>query len=119
MTYNIDSYIVLRPDQIADIDNPGFPWKGRSEEDFVEFVRLSQPFINESLNVKKISGSIMLDNSGYKGTDEVDLDYIWFDISRCVTVRENMPGVYTCASNGRHRLYVAKKYGYKIIACVR
>lgn len=107
--YSDYEYRVIHSNEIASMKNPGFPWKGNREEDFVDFMEQSQKYFRE-WEVNKSSSSYKVGN--------VDFAYVYLDIGHCVCVGKNKKGKYEIASEGRHRLYVAKKYKFDILVCI-
>lgn len=107
--YSDYEYRIIHSNEISFMRNPGFPWKGNSEKDFVNFMKQSQQYFKEWEQTKS--------NASYK-VGNVDFAYVYLDIGRCVCVERKKNGKYIVASEGRHRLYVAKKYKFDILVCV-
>lgn len=99
-------YVVISAEQIAPLPNPGFPAGGRSEEDFRGFLAKCQEWF------------LAYPHGGTDWVDGADLSYVYMDVAQAITVRRAANGQYTMATNGRHRLYVARKYGLSLLVCV-
>lgn len=102
------TYRVIRPDQIAPLPDPGFPWGfNRTEEDFRVFLEHCQTwFANYPNNPPEKSY-----------VDGANLSYVFEDSDRDITVYQDGNGQYVVHSNGRHRMYVARKYGLSLLVC--
>lgn len=107
--YDDKEYRVIHGSEIAAMKNPGFPWKRNSEENFKTFLEKSQ----EYFRIWKQEGK----TTSYKLGD-ADLACVYLDCGYCVCVQQNIDGTYQFVTNGRHRLYVAKKYNLDILVCV-
>lgn len=107
--YTSGTYRVIRPDQIAPIPDPGFPWSfDRTEEDFRVFLEKCQSWFADYPN-----------NSPEKTfMDGTNLSYVFEDVAHAITVHQDGNGKYVVDSNGRHRMYVARKYGLSLLVCV-
>lgn len=99
---------------------PPFPWKGHNEEDFRCFVEHCQPLFDNfgdflrGDNERRIGpNGLILQPKQVELIELPDPFYIWLDPAQRVTVSLNSDGMFSVV-NGRHRFYVARKYGYKI-----
>lgn len=99
-------YVVISAEQIAPLPNPGFPAGGRSEEDFRGFLAKCQEWF------------LAYPHGGTDWVDGADLSYVYEDMAQAVTVHQNEDGTYSVATNGRHRMYICRKYGLSMLVCV-
>lgn len=99
-------YRVIGADEIAPLPNPGFPVGGRTEEDFRAFLSDCQEWIK----AYPAGGTVWVDGA--------DLSYVYEDVAQAVTVHRQANGQYTVATNGRHRMYICRKYGLSLLVCV-
>ncbi len=99
--YEDKEYRVIHGSEIAPMKNPGFPWKGNNEDEFKEFLVESQEYFR-IWELKKGTSSYRL--------GDADLACVYLDFGHCVCVQKNENGTYQVVTDGRHRLYVAKKY---------
>ncbi|MDE7436682.1 MAG: hypothetical protein K2N01_12810 [Lachnospiraceae bacterium] len=82
-------------------------WKDTySEKQFRKFIEDSQDFFERYQRGEDCTG-YMIGNANAL--------HVWED--RCVTVGKSKTG-YGFATNGRHRIYVARKYKLNILVCV-
>ena len=103
-------YILVYPQEIADIPDPGFPWKGYSEEDY-------KNFLSDERVQKYITGYDVSDPAYDKSfaVGKADLHYVFIDTTQAMGVMKSPDG-YVYGTNGRHRLYIAKKYNLLVLA---
>lgn len=99
-------YVVISGEQIAPLANPGFDGEGRSEEDYRAFMEGCQDWFRA------------YPNGGTVWVNEADLSYVYEDVAQAVTVHQNEDGTYSVATNGRHRMYICRKYGLSLLVCV-
>lgn len=106
--YSRGKYIVIDASDIADMPDPGFPWKSGSLEQYGSFIEDCQEFFRRFREGEDYSS---LPNAS-------NLEYIFVHCGLCVSVLEDDEGKYVCCSNGRHRLYAAKQYNLPILVCL-
>lgn len=116
-------YRVLTPVELPNIDRPPFNnGRYRSEEDYFEYLKKGQPYFEEferTGQIAEIAALIGRPLAGLSEHDEWMLDFEHnFLGPDCVTVEEQ-DGKYVLSSNGRHRMYVAKKNGLKLLVRYR
>ncbi len=108
-----DKYIVIHPDQIKKPKKKlMFPYHGFSKNDYLNYLAAIQPAIDtyeQTNNVEEACET--LDNNADKNAF-----LKLFDPLTEITVNKDIDGSFYIASNGRHRLYTAREYKYKIIA---
>lgn len=102
-------YKVIDGGQIANIDVPKGFWEKASEEQYKQFVENSQDFFSKYEN-----GDSCDDYTIGENTDAL---YVYEHVGNCICVKE-INGLYYVTSNGRHRLFVARKYNLKILVYV-
>ena len=99
-------YIVISASEIADIEIDDFGINGRhSEYDYKELLEKYQYIFNTFDSDKS-----------YADMDE--FYSLFLDSGGAITVCKGKNGLYEYASNGRHRLYVAKKYNLSVLVCL-
>ena len=102
-------FIVIKPEEIGnvkEIKDFGCSHRGK-EEDYKNYLESVQPLITnyeKAGNVDTIN-----DNKFY-----VD----FFNFSNRITVTKTKSGKYEVTDNGHHRMFIAKKYGLKLIVYV-
>lgn len=102
-------YKIIQPSEVAEISRPEFDTRGRrSEEEYRQLLEDSQEYFK--LYVANPN------NKQYYIYEDCDAATVY--IHNAVTVKK-INGKYVMASNGRHRLYVAKKYNLPLLVCVR
>ena len=99
-------YVVISGDQIAPLPNPGFPAGGYTEEDFRALLEGCQDWFQD------------YPNGGTAEVNGANLSCVFEGVAQAITVHRAANGQYTMATNGRHRLYVARKYGLSLLVCV-
>lgn len=99
-------YVVISGEQIAPLPTPGFSAGGRTEEDFRAFLSDCQDWFKA------------YPAGGTAWVDGADLSYVYEDVAQAVTVHQNEDGTYSVATNGRHRMYICRKYGLSLLVCV-
>ena len=104
----MNDFLVISADKIAPFKRPEFPNKGRTEEDYRRFLEACQDWFADY--------PACIEKNVWIG--ESDLNYIFTHWDQLITVEEGTDGKYYVDSNGRHRLYVARKYGLSILVCV-
>lgn len=113
---------VIYPEEMADVELPPFGGRYRLEKEYKEYLEKSQPLFDEFektgriVEVDALVGKPMV---GLSDEEEwlLNFEHIMMGPD-CVTVEEQ-GGKYVISSNGGHRLYVAKKYGLKLLVKVR
>lgn len=119
-----DYYKVIRPDEIAELPAPPFNQSQYgSEADYVSYLRLVQPLIEEYERTGEIHTIEFksLDDVAQYSEEKRFLDqfrYSFLDCGSHINTVKKLDGTYIVASNGRHRMYVARKYGLKLLVHV-
>ena len=104
-------YRVINPTEIEHIDKPEFgKYNRRTEKEYKQLLVDSQEYFCRY--IKNPS------NNSYWIYEDVDAAYLYIDIEHAITVFKSKNGKYIMASNGRHRLYVAKKNKLPVLVCV-
>jgi hypothetical protein len=123
----VDNFVVINPEEIEDLGEPVFNLTGKlREEEYLKLLVDSLPYILEY----EASGSVAKLEYNAKDSD-AELHTKWeenckrdafvrgfLDSGSYINVEKTISGKYRCLSNGLHRLYVAKKYGQKVIVHV-
>lgn len=108
--YNGKEYIVIQSWEIAKIEKPEFGEFGReTEERYRELVKNSQEYFKWYVRTKS--------DAPYYLNERTDCAYLYLDIAHAITVSQMRNAKYGICSNGRHRLYVAKKYRMPLLVC--
>jgi hypothetical protein len=115
---------VIEASEIAELEAPPFnqaQWK--DESDYKAYLESVQPLIEEF----ERTGSIhtleynSLDDIERNREEQHTLDvfrYSFMDVGQWIGVEKSIEGLYRVVSNGRHRMYVARKYGLKLLVHV-
>lgn len=121
--------LLLQPEEIIPID----PVKGRlfssgkhTEAEFKNLIEQSQPLFKDFETFQKREGPLWLGPKGITaelpleefvkdGKKWVDLRFVWLDPLRRITFVRSETGKHLLW-DGRHRLFVAKKYGFCVPA---
>jgi hypothetical protein len=115
---------VIDSSEIAEIEAPPFSkaqWG--SEEDYKVYLAGVQPLILEyEKNGKLHSLEYNSVADIEKNREEADVLHkfrcSFLDVGCWINVEKSLAGEYRVVSNGRHRMYVARKYGFKLIVHV-
>lgn len=116
---------VIEPSEILyDSQIPKFDLCGRrSEKEYMDYIKSVQYLIEEYRNTGKIHSieyTSFDDIKKYREEQEI-LDAFrdnFLSIGKSITVEKTCTGQYKVVSNGYHRMYVAKKYGLKLLVRV-
>lgn len=113
-------YIVIKPEQIAPIEEPPFGGRYLEEEEYVDYLRKVQPLIEEWESTGTIHDVVLnsIKDVHEKREEIVFLNNFkaaFLNVGKHIDVRLNSDALYDVASNGRHRMFIAKKYGFKLI----
>ncbi len=103
------NYIVIYPTQIEpSLPSPSFGrgWK-RKEAEYLTHMTEAQPFINTYANTGELTLASTMDAGIHKA---------FFDPASRIIVKRADTGTFIPYGNGYHRIYVARKYGLKLIA---
>ena len=102
-------YILIDPSKIADIAPPEFGIGGRrSEEEYIQLIKDSQEYFKRYIeNPNEHSFWIY---------ERCDAAALYINMCNAITVKK-INNKYKVVFNGRHRLYVAKKYNLPILVC--
>lgn len=116
-------FIVLRPDEIPNIDYPGFGGTRRkTQAEYLDYVQKGQVYFDEYERTGHIAALKALKRKSLVGLSEHDEWLLAFEHNflgpDCASV-EIEKGEYVLSSNGSHRMYVAKKYGLKLLVKLR
>ena len=122
-TIEKDYLRVIRADEIGKFAKPPFPWKGHTEQQYRFFLEKYQTafgIFEENNSGYKAENDILKDISqSYKEQKDVDtFENVFLDYGSCVFAQKNYNGKYQVCSGGFHRMYVAKKYGLKLLVRV-
>ena len=116
-------YMVLYPDEIPNVEYPGFGGvRRKTEEEYLDYVRKGQPYFDEYEKTDKIAEIEALRGKPMVGLslhEEWLLDFEHNFLGPNSVTVEIQNGKYVLSSNGSHRLYVAKKYGLKLLVKLR
>ena len=103
-------YILIQPSQIEKIQKPEFgTWRRETELEYKQLIEDSQEYFRKYLENPS--------NESYYIYEHCDAAYVFVDIANVITVGKNANGKYEMAYNGRHRLYVARKYKLPLLVC--
>lgn len=121
---SVDYYRVIEPSAIREMKAPEFnmsQWS--SEEEYRAYLESVQPLIDEYAStgtIHTIEYQTMEDVAKYR--DEAmflnNFKASFLNFGSHVNVRKCLDGTYEVSSNGRHRMYVARKYGLKLLVHV-
>lgn len=107
--YEAKEYKVIHGSQLEPISGDGLFGKGRRrEKEFKDFLIDSQDFFSMYQSGK---------NCDNYRIGNADAQYVYVHVGNCVTVTKSDKG-YRIHSNGRHRGYVARKYGLNLLVCI-
>jgi hypothetical protein len=115
---------VIEASEIVEMEAPPFnqaQWK--DESDYKSYLESVQPLIEEY----ERTGSIH--NLEYNSFNDIERNRdeqhnlkhfrdSFMDAGQWISVEKSIDGKYRVVSNGRHRMYVAKKYGLKLLVHV-
>lgn len=103
-------YIIIQPSEIGRLEKPEFGTGRRGTElEYKKLIEDSQEFFQRYIE-NPTTDSFYIE-------EKKDAAYIFVDIANAITVGKNEYGQYEMDSNGRHRLYVAKKYKLPLLVC--
>lgn len=109
--YSNKEYRLINPTEIDDIDKPEFgKYNRRTELEYKQLLEDSQEYFCKYVENPN--------NNSFWIYKHVNAAYLYIDIGHAITVCKKENGKYIVASNGRHRLYVAKKYELPVLVCV-
>ena len=116
-----EHYQVIDGSEIESFAHPDIKFKGRweSEDFYKNLIEKSQPYIKEYLLTGTIKEPVINSIEDIEKFQE-ERDFLcglkdgFFGIS-CISAKQLKSGKYEIIVNGRHRAYVAKKYGLKLI----
>ena len=121
---SVDYYCVIEPSAIREMKAPEFnmsQWS--SEEEYRAYLESVQPLIGEYAStgtIRTIEYKTMEDVA--KNRDEAmcldNFKASFLDFGSHINVRKCLDGTYEVTSNGRHRMYVARKYGLRLLVHV-
>lgn len=121
---DVDYFVVIEPKEIKSLKKPPFEQGAYgSESDYRRYLEEVQPLFDEyesTGNIHTISYASM-DEISEKRDEKRFLDNFrvsFLDCSQYVNVGRTLDGRYTVVSNGRHRMYVAKKYNLRLLVHV-
>ena len=121
---NADYLQVIEASEIAEMEAPPFNQAQWIDElDYKSYLESVQPLIEEY----EQTGSIH--NLEYNSFNDIEsnrdeqhnLQHFrdsFMDVGQWISVEKSIDGKYRVISNGRHRMYVAKKYGLKLLVHV-
>ena len=113
---------VIYPEEMADAEIPPYGGRYRLEMEYKDFIERSQPLFDEyeqTGRIHEVEALIGKPMVGLSDKEEWLLDFEHCMLGPdCVTFEEH-DGKYVISSNGSHRLFVAKKYGLKLLVKVR
>lgn len=118
-----DYFIVIMPDEIEDIEPPEFGQHGKlPEEGYVEMLKRAQPLIEEYKKNHYIQPLVFNSFSDIeeKRDEKVfrdNFDDGFFGVCR-IWAEKTSSGKYRIITNGKHRAFIAKKYGFNLIVNV-
>ncbi|MCR5105465.1 MAG: hypothetical protein K6B68_13610 [Eubacterium sp.] len=113
---------IILPEEMPDTGIPPFGGRYHYEDEYREYLEKSQPLFDEFERTGKIAEVEALKGRPMVGLTSEEEWLLCFEHvmmrADCVTVEEQ-DGRYIISSNGRHRMYVAKKYGLKLLVRFR
>jgi len=118
-----DYYIVINANEIAELEVPPFCGKYSSEDEYREYLEKVQPLFSEYQNDGRIH------TINFETLDDIEHNYnellflnnfnsSFLSWSNHINVRKDINGLYHVTTNGRHRMYVARKYGLYLLVHV-
>lgn len=111
-----DYYTIIYPDEIMPMDEPEFSvshWY--SELEYKQFLEQMQPLM-EWYEASCFSFTDCVHDDDEKMTSLFENSFV--DVGHRIDVEKIPSGKYRVVSNGRHRMYVAKKYKLKLLVYV-
>lgn len=120
-TFSTDYMKVISASEIADMEEPPFNQsKWSSEESYRLYLESVQSIIEEYEKNGKLPE--ITPNEEIAHPEEckklVNFRYDFLDFASYIAVEKTIDGKYKVCCNGRHRMYVAKKYGLKLLVHV-
>lgn len=119
---NKSEFRVIYPDEMADEENPPFGGRYKLEPEYKDYLERSQRLFDEfeqTGRIREVDAIIGKPMVGLSDGEAWLLDFKHIMLGPdCVKVIEQ-GGKYVISPDGRHRLYVAKKYGLKLLVKVR
>ncbi len=114
-------FIVLDPEEIPEIEKPPFGnGRYRKEEEYLDYLLEGQIYFEEYAETGRIAQIEKLIGKPNAGLSEQNEWLLNFEHNflgpDCITV-EIQDGTYVLSSNGRHRMYVAKRNGLPSQQC--
>lgn len=106
-----DEYIIINSNEIAELDKPPFPYKGLAESDYIDFLSKTEFLVNYYENNQELP---LADNDEMQHL--INKFYSSFlDVRFHINVNRMLDGTYKVASNGGHRMYIAREHGFKLL----
>lgn len=119
-----DYMLVIKPDEIAEMDAPMFGKSHYGKElEYKTYLECIQPLVEEYERTGRIHTLEYNSFADIKKNQEErkildNFNYSFLNCANWVDVEKRISGKYRVCSNGRHRMYVAKKYGLKLLVHV-
>lgn len=122
----VREYRVIEPSLIRDMNSPEFdpdPSSDFSEEGYRAYLESVQYLFDEYEKTGSIHGIVYRtpeDTLRYRDEDILLRNFrkTFLCAGDSVRVTQFSDGTYTVASNGMHRMYIAKKYGLRLLVYV-
>lgn len=115
-----ENYIVISGNEIVDLETPMFDGKYAKEEEYKKLLEEMQPLFNEfdctgSVSEPKYEDmeKIVSKRNEQRLYDNFFRTFI--NLANRIEVEKTADDLYKPVYDGYHRLYVAKKYGLKIL----
>lgn len=123
-TKEIDYFRAIGPEEMQDIreyDKDAHFWDGRApEEQILEYVKSDQPLIDEFQETGEVL--VQYPYPDQAAREKAGLKELIFghglQNGREIRVTRKLDGTFIVSGNGRHRMYVARKYGLKLLVHV-
>lgn len=119
----MNRYLVINAMDIADVETPVFGGRYAEESDYRNLLEDMQKLFDEFATTGTVKAPEYdhIDDIPLKRRDQIGYDNFmrtFISTANRVTVRKGFDGRFYPVTDGFHRLYVAKKYGLKILVCV-
>lgn len=120
-TFSTDYMKVISASEIADMEEPPFNQsKWSSKESYRLYLESVQSIIEEYEKNGKLPEITLNEEIAHPEECKklVNFRYNFLDFASYIDVEKTIDGKYKVCCNGRHRMYVAKKYGLKLLVHV-
>lgn len=119
----MSSYFVINSMEIGDMETPVFGGRYAEESDYRKLLEDMQKLFDEFETTETVKAPEYdhIDDISLKRDDQACYDNFmrtFISTANRVTVRKSFDGRFYPVTDGIHRLYVARKYGLKILVCV-